>query len=256
MYRSLECSPNENAIAALSLLQDRLEANFKNIRDRRKLDRRPVFALEHGLSALERASLERDLRVAVLQPRYRPASHWLVWIVYAAELAYNDDGAEYWRRFERQMPGCNPSLRTTLRDWYENFASSYGGYRPTGRWVQTYPIISWPHCHALLPRDLHWQLGRTLYEFRHDLPRLMRSAPIMLGGFIARMNRGGSSRFEYLLDEELLVGHLVQAIVARDCATIDQLHPAVVERIVGDIRDSAMATAWFEEVWTVVVSRI
>ncbi|MCA1196374.1 hypothetical protein K9B35_00195 [Sphingomonas sp. R647] len=255
MYRSLNDPADETANVALSLLQDRLETTFKSLWDQRKLSRRPVFALEHGLSTLERARLQRDLRAAVRQPRYRPGRHWLAWIVYAAELAYHDDGVEYWRRFDTHMPGCSPSLRTALRDWFETFASSFGGYRPVGRWAQSYPIISWPHCHALLPRDLHWQLGRTLYEFRYELPQQARSSPAMLGRFIARMNRGGSSRFENLLEQEMLVGLLVQALVARDAAAIDTLHPAAIKRLLADIGADAMAAAWFDEVWSVFAPR-
>lgn len=249
MYHAVATSRPAYAPLEIGALQVRLETNFKILHEARRSRRLPVFAFEHGLSADERISLEDGLRAALRQPRYRPAAHWLAWIVYATELAYADDGDEYWRRFDTAMPGWSLGSRNSLRDWFETFASRFGGYRPVGRWAGTYAIISWPLCHALLPRDLQWQLGRTLYEFRYQLPQMVKDRTTMVADYIHRVNRGGSSRFENLIEQRGVVGVLVEALLDRRSTSQGLLCSSAVERIVHDIRHDPMAEHWFSEVW-------
>ncbi len=240
------CSNSDQSFTAppsIDAIQHQLEQRFVLMRGVGKLQRRSIFALEHGMDRLERASLELALRDALRGPGYRPSRHWLAWTVYACELAYADDGTDYWHRLESSMPGWSVNWRTGLRQWFEDFSIEFGGYRPVGRWAETYSIISWPLCHAVLPRDLHWQLTRTLCELRHQFPTRKGFGATALGHFIACRNKGGSSRFENLLEESELVGLLARSLISEP-ADGSRLCDMAVDRILADMQADKMTHPW------------
>ncbi|WP_085809122.1 hypothetical protein [Sphingomonas sp. TZW2008] len=234
--------------ATLDALQTRLEAHFEALAEIRRARKLPVFALEHGIPADELADMSAELRRKLRVGGYQLSKHWLVWVVYATEQGYDYDGDEYWHSFERRTPGWDRSWRSSLRAWFHRFGTKYRGLRPNGAWANFFSIIAWPITHSLLPKDLQWQLARTLYSLRYNLVSRLDRTPAEIGRYVASFNYGGSSRYENFLQQKELVGHLVLALLqhmpAEDAIAI---HPAALERVVQDLERAREARAWLKE---------
>ena len=76
--------------------EERLEKQFEGLHKTRltSVGDNHLFALEHGLSEDDRAALEREI-CAYIKTAEPSDRHWLAWVVYAAELGYRYEGAEY-----------------------------------------------------------------------------------------------------------------------------------------------------------------
>ena len=166
---------------ALGVWHHRLEKHFVSISASRQSTGWPVFALEHGLSSEELPALLEEVRRSV-QHTSPPDSAWLPWIVYGAEQGYVYDGDEYWQSFEEATPGwVVHGDRHWLRQRFVRFCQKFGGAKPSGVWAAHFSIICWPITHAILPRDLQYQLARVLYELRHSFTVDLLRAPELLG---------------------------------------------------------------------------
>lgn len=233
--------------ADLALTQKKLEGHFAALAAERSESGLPVFAFEHGLNSAERSEMFASLKAA-LGPSYHPAKHWLIWVVYATEQGYDYDGDEYWHTFERRMPLWDRGWRPALRGWFGKFHKSYGGLFPVGRWANFFSIIAWPITHALLPKDLQGQLARTLYGLRYHIVSRLDQSPAEVGRYLARMARGGSSRFDNFLEQEELVGRIVLGLL--DHRTADghgAILPQALARIVGDLEKARNARQWLHD---------
>jgi hypothetical protein len=127
--------------ASLDVLQTRLDAHFKALAGLRT-DAGPVFALEHNLEPAELRAAAADLkeRLACGQSL---STHWLLWVVYAAELGYSYDGDEYWQTFEARTPNWRTmGSRRQVRTWFHRFHREYGGAKPSGAWAEHFSIIA------------------------------------------------------------------------------------------------------------------
>ena len=231
----------------LDLLQKKLEGHFAALAARRKERGLPVFAFEHGLGPEELVKVSILLKAA-LRTNYSLDKHWLVWAVYATEQGYDYDGDEYWHTFERRMPLWDRGWRPALRSWFGKFHRTYCGLVPVGRWANFFSIIAWPITHALLPRDLQGQLARALYNLRYHIVSKLDQSPADVGRYLARMARGGSSRFDNFLEQEELVGRIVLGLLDLQTADGDgAILPQTLARIVGDLEKARNARQWLHD---------
>ena len=106
--------------------QGRLASHFSELHARRSSGR-ALFALEHGLDEAELGSIRRVL-VDGAPSRTERASHWLLWVVHATEVAYEYAGDEFWQSFERQTPGWDNRLanRACIRLFHSQAAGRAG----------------------------------------------------------------------------------------------------------------------------------
>lgn len=234
--------------AALDGFQVRLEAHFGALSEKRRTDNLPVFALEHGLTTEDLSSLTSQLSLTLMKGGYRLSKHWLAWVVFSAEQGYDYDGDEYWYTFKQRMPGWDDGWRPSLRSWFAKFHKQYGGLLPVGRWANFFSIIAWPITHALLPKDLQWQLARTLYGLRYSLVARLDQPVGELGRYVARMTHGGSSRYENFLEQEELVGSIILGLLGQRMHDgIAVILPSTLERIVGDLEKARNARQWLHD---------
>lgn len=236
----------------LDAFQKRLEEHFASLAAIRVERGLPVFAFEHGLDTDELSEISKLLKAA-LRTNYRLSKHWLVWIIYATEQGYDYDGDEYWHTFERRMPLWDRNWRPALRNWFNKFRKTYGGLLPVGRWANFFSIIAWPITHALLPKDLQWQLARALYGLRYQLISRLDQSASDVGRYVARMARGGSSRFDNFLEQEELVGRIVLGLLDHRPASDDSaILPQTLKRIVSDLEKARNARQWLHDTRKVV----
>ena len=227
--------------------QARLAKHFSQLREDRNTTwaDKPIFALEHGLEPAEVQALSAAVRahIAHAPPHF---DHALAWIIYAAEIGYGFSGDEYWQTFEEQTPGWTlRGDRYWIRGFYRNFAREYGGARPSGAWAAHFSIICWPITHAILPRDLQYQLARILYELRNSYSAELFKSPSELGKFIAARSWNGSARFQNLMQETQLIGQIAAALLLQgQLRTSSLIDTAALHRIGADLDRERRARDW------------
>jgi hypothetical protein len=228
--------------------QKRLEEHFSSLSAARRGPNLPLFAFEHGLDPHERASVASLLHASLVSGE-RLGKYWLCWVVYAAEQGYDYDGEEFWSTFEARTPFWTSAAdRTSLRNWFRKFHSTYGGFKPSGAWANWFSIIAWPITHALLPKDLQQQLARALYQLRFQVAARIESPPAELGRYIALSCHDVSSRFRNFLEQEELAGRIVLALLGGRAAESQQfIHPPTLARIVEDLERARSARAWLRD---------
>lgn len=229
--------------APLEEWQARLDRHFAGLRAER--GDKPLFALEHGLTTEEIATLETAIRAHVRSSS--PSTlHSLPWIVYAAEIGYGYEGDEYWQTFEQKTPFWTVrGTREWIRDRYEWFAKKYGGAAPSGPWATQFSIICWPITHAILPTDLQRQLAHILYDLRDSFSAELFESPTRLGEFIAARSFNATSRFKKLTQEPQLIGQIAAALLLQgQFGTAGLLHPAALRRIGSDLERERVARVW------------
>src|SRR5262245_34518222 len=227
--------------------QEYLHAHFEDLRRRRTatVGDKPIFALEHGLDPLELQQISKQIREHVA--RAAPSrDHALPWVVYAAELGYRYAGDEYWQTFEKETPGwVVRGDRYWLRDRFRWFHERFGGARPTGPWACHFSIICWPITHAILPCDLQRQLAQILYQLRHKFSADLFESPLALGELIAARSWEGTSRFQNLAQEKMLIGQIAAALLLEgELGTSDLLLAATLKRIGADLDRERNARNW------------
>ena len=217
----------------------------------------PLFGLEHGLTQAEVEALEGAVRTSIA---LRPPSwdHWLLWIVYSAEMGYRYSGYEYWQTFEQETPRWVVNGdRYRIRKFYQQFQREFGGAMPSGPWAEHFSIICWPITHAILPKDLQIQLARTLYESRYFLSREVLSSPEQLGDLIATRSWNASSRFQDLAQETRLLGQIAAALLFRgQDESVDLIYPPTLERISEDLDRERQARDWLRRARRSVSERV
>ncbi|MGI8541988.1 MAG: hypothetical protein ACR2MD_00735 [Aridibacter sp.] len=233
-----------------------LSQHFSTLRNNREAINGTVFALEHGLDSKQRESLKQAIHNH-LQTKQPDENNWLPWVVYAVEIGYEFDGHEYWQSFENKTPDwCNNGNRHFIRDGFKKFVQLFGGYRPSGVWANHFNIISYPITHALLPRDLQYQLARVLFNLRSYINRTLIQSPQLLGRKIAENCYDETKRFQQFAQNHDLIG-----LIAREILTIDEkgsdnviLLPTF-KRIIGDLRETSEARVWLDETKSEITSR-
>lgn len=250
------------APTALSLdqWQERLAGHFAQLAALRADSEFPLFALEHGLAVEELDEITHLLH-SRLGEGWRLGQHWLVWVVYATELGYDYDGAEYWDSFEERTPGWREPVphtrRNHLRNWFSKFQTTYHGVKPSGPWAEWFSIIAWPITHAILPKYLQWQFARALYDLRYQLANLGSLSPSVVGQLLAANAWDASSRFREFLQQEELVGRIVLALLSdRTVEGQSPIYPATLERLVADLEEVQSTREWLKETRRLVADRM
>lgn len=241
---------------ALEHWQERLEAHFAELAATRSESGLPLFALEHGLDANELAEIASPL-LSRMRHGLPASPHWLLWVVYAAERGYEFEGGEYWDLIQVHTGVWDNATRDRLRDWFRRFQRTYNGVVPSGRWANWFTIIAWPITHSILPKDLQWQLARTLYSTRHDLISLRDFSPSSIGKLLGANAWDTSSRFQAFLQQEELAGRIVLALLMHE--TVDDREPIyepTLNRIVADLERVQSAREWLRETRRFVADRL
>lgn len=234
--------------ATLDHLQDRLAGHFASLHERRKANgaKSPVFALEHGLTDGDLSVLRATVRewVRLRRPARR---YWLPFVVHATEIGYQYDGDVFWPMLEADTPGWEIHIgRQFVRDRFAEFADTYGGARPQGRWASHFTIICWPITHAVLPTDLQRQLARLLYDYRGTLTGEMLASPGDLGVALAGRVGGTSKRFQQLAQNTDLLGQVAASLLARTPEDASIL-PQTLARLVEDLGRERQARRWLDD---------
>ena len=174
--------------------------------------------------------------------------HWLVWIVYSAELGYRYTGEGSWQTFEQETRGWKTNgNRSRIREIYRRFASDFGGAVHSGDWADHFSIICWSITHAILPKDLQKQLARALYESRCRLTGDVLATPEALGDLIAVRSFGASSHFQHFAQEKSLVAQIAAALLFQGQSSADDLiFSATLERISHDLDKQRLSRDWLQ----------
>ena len=227
-----------------------LHENFRSLRDEREhlTPGRPVFALEHGLDRhSELPEMIQVVRGSIASGRMLATSHWLPIIVYAAEIGYDYQGDGYWPRFESKTP-CWEQLGNTGRDYiratFKEFAESYGGARPSGRWAEWFTIIAWPITHAVLPVYLQRQLALLLHNYRNVLTAELLHDHDELGKRLASHSHSSSERFRNFAENSSLLGLVAASLLSDDEEDSGLLRSSTLHRIVKDLHSERQAGEW------------
>ena len=243
----------------LEAWQTRLSLHFATLRDSRRArgTEESLFALEHGLTQTEVSALEGAVRGHIAS-RAPSRDHWLVWVVYSAELGYRYSGDEYWQTFEQETPGwIFHGDRYRIREFYRRFEREFGGAVPSGPWAAHFSIICWPITHAILPKDLQVQLARTLYESRYLFSEDVLGSPERLGELLAARSWNASSRFRNLAEDTRLLGQIAAALLTQGRAGSGELiYPATLQRISEDLDRERQAREWLRRARRSVDERV
>lgn len=234
----------------LELWQTRLSLHFATLRDSRRArgTEKSLFALEHGLTQTEVSALEGAVRTHIAS-RALSRDHWLVWVVYSAELGYRYAGDEYWQTFEQETPGwIFNGDRHRLREFYRWFEREFGGAVPSGPWAEHFTIICWPITHAILPKDLQVQLARALYECRYLFSEDVLRSPERLGDLLAARAWNASSRFRNLVEDTRLLGQIAAALLTQgQTGSGELIYPVTLQRISADLERERQAREWLRK---------
>ena len=236
--------------------QERLERHFESLMRKRVSSGFPIFALEHDLTDEEFEQISSLLR-SRLKSGFQLSPHWLLWVVYAAELGYHYDGDEYWPPFERSTPNWREyGDRNWIRAFFRRFHATYHGVEPSGRWAGNFPIIAWPITHAILPRYLQRQFARTLYDLRFRLAGVESLEPTAIGRMLAANVHHVSTRFEIFLQQEELAGRIVLALLGETPVEGEEpIYLTTLMRIATDLERVRNAREWLKEAQRVVTDR-
>ncbi len=236
----------------LSEWHERLDGHFRVLRSERDAfgQGRPLFALEHGLDlGRDLEDLSAAVRASVAEGQL-PQRSWLPFVVYAAEIGYRYQGDEYWPVFEAETPRWKQrgsGGRLYVRRRYEEFAETYGGALPSGRWAAWFKNIAWPITHAVLPTDLQRHLARLLYDYRRALTNDLLDDHDALGERLARRSHDTSARFRQFAENSQLLGLVAASLLLGDEESSALLDKATLHRIVVDLSHERQAGAWLRD---------
>ncbi|GAB5903137.1 hypothetical protein [Mycobacteroides chelonae] len=245
--------PHATTSEMLEYFHDQLDAHFGALRKRRQQlgPPAPVFALEHGLLGGDLDLLHRAVEAAHRERLLTRVGRrwWLPFVVHAAEVGYNYDGAEYWPIYARALPSWddNPYERDRVRSWFERFAAEYGGAIPQGAWAHTFRKIAWPITHAVLPRYLQVQLAKMLAERRTAWPRFLDD-PHELGSRLHAWSRNYSDRLEKFCQNTALVGHVAVALLlSSDDDESPYITSTTLARLVDSLNSERQSRRWLQD---------
>ncbi|MFC8439241.1 hypothetical protein ACFUJT_13705 [Streptomyces griseoincarnatus] len=245
------------SIEVLKHLHEHLDHHFRTLHERRLALRpaAPVFALEHDLNGDDLELLSSAVGGALTEGfSIRHRSHWLPFIVHAAEIGYLYTGDEYWPLFSQNTPGwnCGPQWkinnnRGLIKRWFKQFAAEYGGIEPKGGFAENFNIIAWPITHAVMPVDLQRQMAQLLFEAREVLTSEMLDNPNVLGACLAHRTGRYSERFQKLCDNKILLGHIAAALLSGDDEGSPYLVQSTLARLVADLTKENESRTWLAQ---------
>ena len=80
-------------------IKEKIKKNYTELANKRKINNKPVFSIEHNLTKEELRILSGHIEIAVIV--YREDE--LLWLVYASEIGYEIDRIEYWDSFQKKL---------------------------------------------------------------------------------------------------------------------------------------------------------
>lgn len=243
----------------MNLLQwhNKFATHFSDLHKQRITGNFSLFAFEHGLRSEEliqlKNAIQNQLEVSSPNPDY-----WLPWVVYAAEIGYEFDGHEFWQSFTEKTPKWTlHGNRYFIRNCFEKFVQSFGGFKPSGIWADHFNIICYPITHAILPKDLQRQLARILYDLRFQFNRSFLQSTEQLGNKILSRSEGATKRFQQFSQNIELTGLIARELLSHDQNESENIIlPATLRRIVGDLRKEGDASSWLDEARTIARDRV
>jgi hypothetical protein len=230
--------------------QDRLLAHFKDLRATilSQGTERPIFALEHGLNENESQDLVEQLKehVSATGPAER---HWLVWVVYAAEIGYTFAGDQYWQTFAAALPGWNrDDDRDFIKSSFLRFKKEFRAAEPSGAWAKNFTIICWPIANAILPKDLQRHLAGVLFEISHLFSPALLGDPLALGALIEAHSEWTNSRFRQFAQQHALLGRIASALLQSEfISDLQLISPATLTRITQDLQREQRSRDWLRD---------
>jgi hypothetical protein len=241
--------PDRDLSATLEELHVRLDRHYRALRSERDANSagQPIFALEHGLAGGDLAVLSDAVRawVRTTAPSTR---FWLPFVAYTAEIGYRYVGDDYWPTLEANTPGWERHAdRHYVSRRFKDFAKTYGGAVPKGRWASHFTIICWPITHAVLPTDLQRQLARLLYDYRGALTADILAQPVALGAALTARATYASKRFQQFAENTELLGQVAAALLAGGEDDISMLLDSTLHRIVEDLSAEREARRWLSD---------
>jgi hypothetical protein len=245
----LGASAGRGLSTTLEELHVRLDQHFRSLRTTRDANGagQPIFALEHGLVGGDLIVLSDAVRARVrtMAPSTR---FWLPFVVYAAEIGYRYVGDDYWPTLDANTPGWERHAdRHYVSRRFKDFAKTYGGAVPKGRWASHFTIICWPITHAVLPTDLQRQLARLLYDYRGALTADILAEPGALGAALAARATYASKRFQQFAENAELLGQVATALLAGSEDETSMLLDSTLHRIVEDLSGEREARRWLRD---------
>jgi hypothetical protein len=245
----------QNLLASLEHWQTRLDSHFQNLAKTREGSSLPLFALEHGLTSEETGEIARLLREYITSGN-RLSIYWLLWVVYATEFGYQYTGDEYWPSFEEHTPGWQIYHRSSLRQWFKKFQTTYHGFVPSGPWAAHFSYIAWPISHAVLPRYLQYHFASALYQQRYRLAGLAKLDSVSIGRLLAAHTYNATTRFEKFLQQEELTGRIVLGLLGHDPADgHEPIYPVALKRILADLDRVRATRSWVKDARRTVIDR-
>jgi hypothetical protein len=230
--------------------QDRLLTHFKDLQatiQSHGTDR-PIFALEHGLTESELQDLVEQLKehINATGPAER---HWLVWVVYAAEIGYTFAGDQYWQTFAAALPGWNrDDDRDFIKSSFWRFKREFRAVEPSGAWAKTFTIICWPIANAILPKDLQRHLAGVLFEISDLFSPALLGDPLALGALIEAHSEWTNSRFRQFAQQHALLGRIASALLHSEFTSdLQLLSPATLTRITQDLQKEQRSRDWLKD---------
>ena len=208
---------------------------------------RPIFALEHGLADEELSDLTAGLRE---HTRWTgPANqHWLVWIVYAAEVGYKFAGDQYWQTFAEALPDWRRNGDGDfIKHAFADFGRKFNGAQPSGRFASHFTIICWPITHAILPKDLQRHLASVLYDVRQSFTPSLMASPTALGTLLDANSGRTNSRFRQLSGQHGLLGQIASALLLSEREdTSGLILASTLKRITSDLQAEQKSRDWLK----------
>lgn len=219
---------------------------------------KPVYAIEHGLSADEVERLRRAIGVRLRgRPMEALEPHTLPMIVVATETgyAYNGLWTGYWPLLGSSAGlDLGTAARARLSEWFDVASRKHGIKRPNDTpFARTFRHIAWPIANALAPRQIHAAIATML----RDVAVL---AEFLDEGEFVRQLRGAAARsgsdrlVEWSADETRLL--LLADAILRPESERSDLSPGVVERLLKDMEAVPGAGAHVAEARRILVRQM
>lgn len=162
-------------MATLQQLHNKLRLHFKTLSDER--DPKPVFFLEHELTAPELDTLTRALQDVLPREPFCQSDYWnsrhLPMLVLAAEVgyAYGGLGSDYWPLLEERLQTkLNEEAKAALELYFEQFANLTRTRPVETRRSEHFHRIAWPLAHAVLHKGLRITLAELVHETVLSMP--------------------------------------------------------------------------------------
>jgi len=148
----------------------KLEQHFSSLHATREESGRPVYLLEHGLSAAEVLELTGDVRTALKLDADIAGFWWkarfLPLLIVATEsgYAYQGNGTDYWPLLENSLDFTfDFHQRRVVSEYFSYCKSQFNCVEPPETdWARSFCHIAWPIANAVLPLDMRLPFAKAI----------------------------------------------------------------------------------------------